>query len=150
MRDVLVAVVVSFWVVTISAACALQQKQVERELSAAGPVDCSTAHGDLRLLYHEKASVRANKSILQYHPLLSPSAEIFCSCPCAREEGMRAVSGGPFGAVVVKIGEIDGYSPNSAVGGIADAPDGHPAPPPTTRSDHPHLHRERRLTGQPV
>ncbi len=70
MRDVLVAVVVSFWVVTISAACALQQKQVERELSAAGPVDCSTAHGDLRLLYHEKASVdeRVTEGIRAIYP----------------------------------------------------------------------------------
>ena len=35
----------------------MRQKKELKELGEAGPVDCSTAQGDLRLLHHEKANV---------------------------------------------------------------------------------------------
>jgi hypothetical protein len=37
--------------------CAMQQKKVTASLQNAGPVDCSTAKGDLRVLQSEKANV---------------------------------------------------------------------------------------------
>lgn len=37
--------------------CAVQQKQVEKELASPAPIDCRTAPGDVRMLQHEKANV---------------------------------------------------------------------------------------------
>lgn len=37
--------------------CAMQQKKVATSLQNAGPVDCKTARGDLRVLQGEKANV---------------------------------------------------------------------------------------------
>jgi hypothetical protein len=56
-RSVLVRILVVFLVLSMSAACARSQKKVLQELKDPGPVDCSTAQGDLRLLQHEKANV---------------------------------------------------------------------------------------------
>ena len=52
MREALV----TMWV-SVSGGCAMQQKKVLAELQHPGPVDCSTAQGDLRLLQSEKANV---------------------------------------------------------------------------------------------
>jgi len=57
MRRILVTIMVSLLVVGTSAGCAMSQKKELKELGEAGPVNCSTAQGDLRLLYHEKANV---------------------------------------------------------------------------------------------
>ena len=43
---------VTMWV-SVSGGCAMQQKKVLAELQHPGPVDCSTAQGDLRLLQSE-------------------------------------------------------------------------------------------------
>jgi len=56
-RRILVTIMVSLLVVGLSAGCAMRQKKELKELGEAGPVNCSTAQGDLRLLYHEKANV---------------------------------------------------------------------------------------------
>jgi hypothetical protein len=37
--------------------CALEQQQVEQQLSNPGRIDCRTARGDLRVLQQEKATV---------------------------------------------------------------------------------------------
>jgi hypothetical protein len=37
--------------------CAMQQSQVEQNLSDPGRIDCRTAHGDLRVLQSEKADL---------------------------------------------------------------------------------------------
>jgi len=37
--------------------CAMQQKKAEKEVKSAGPVNCATAEGDLRVLQGEKAHV---------------------------------------------------------------------------------------------
>ena len=57
MRRILITILASLLVVGLSAGCAMRQKQELKELSEAGPVDCRTAQGDLRLLQHEKANV---------------------------------------------------------------------------------------------
>jgi hypothetical protein len=57
MRRILIAILASLLVVGMSAGCAMRQKKELKELSEAGPVDCRTAQGDLRLLQHEKANV---------------------------------------------------------------------------------------------
>lgn len=46
-----------FLILGLSTACAMRQKKALQELKDPGPVDCSTAQGDLRLLQHEKANV---------------------------------------------------------------------------------------------
>lgn len=56
-RSVLVRVLVAFLVLSMSAACARNQKKVMTELKDPAAVDCSTAQGDLRLLQSEKANV---------------------------------------------------------------------------------------------
>jgi hypothetical protein len=56
-RCILITILVSLLVVGLSAGCAMRQKKELKELGEAGPVDCSTANGDLRLLHHEKANV---------------------------------------------------------------------------------------------
>jgi len=57
MRRISVATLVCLLAVSLTAACAFQQKKVLKELDEPGPVNCSTAQGDLRLLQHEKANV---------------------------------------------------------------------------------------------
>ena len=57
MRDLLVTSLALFLIVSVSGGCATQQKKELTELKHPGPVDCSTAQGDLRLLHHEKANV---------------------------------------------------------------------------------------------
>lgn len=42
---------------TLLAACAFQQKQVEQELAQPAAINCKTADGDIRLLQQEKANV---------------------------------------------------------------------------------------------
>jgi hypothetical protein len=44
-------------VLVVFPACAMQQKKVEKSLEGAGPPDCATAEGDLRVLESEKAHV---------------------------------------------------------------------------------------------
>jgi hypothetical protein len=57
MKSASAAVAVCFLAVSLTAACALQQKKVMKELNEPGPVNCATAQGDLRLLQAEKANV---------------------------------------------------------------------------------------------
>jgi hypothetical protein len=59
-----------FLIVGLTSACAMRQKKVEKELKDPGPVDCSTAQGDLRLLHHEKANVaeRMAEGITSIYP----------------------------------------------------------------------------------
>lgn len=56
-RSVLGMILVSFLIISVTTTCALRQKKVIKELNDPGPIDCSTAQGDLRLLQHEKANV---------------------------------------------------------------------------------------------
>ena len=56
-RRILITILVSLLAVGLSAGCAMRQKKELKELGEAGPVNCSTAQGDLRLLQHEKANV---------------------------------------------------------------------------------------------
>lgn len=57
MRRISVATLICFLAASLTTACAMQQKKVLKELDEPGPVNCSTAQGDLRLLQHEKANV---------------------------------------------------------------------------------------------
>ena len=57
MRNVVFTILIACITVCISTSCAMQQKKVLKEVNEAGPVDCTTAQGDLRLLHHEKANV---------------------------------------------------------------------------------------------
>ena len=57
MKRISVATLVCFLAVGLTAACALHQKKVLKQLDEPSPVNCSTAQGDLRLLHHEKANV---------------------------------------------------------------------------------------------
>lgn len=70
MREVLAAAAVLFLVAGMSTSCARSQKKVLTEVQDAGPVDCSTAQGDLRLLNHEKANVaeRVAEGITAIYP----------------------------------------------------------------------------------
>jgi len=56
-KSVLLRTLAVLLILVMSAACARSQKKVLTELKDPGPVDCSTAQGDLRLLQHEKANV---------------------------------------------------------------------------------------------
>jgi hypothetical protein len=44
-------------VLIVFPACAMKQKKVEKSLEGAGPPNCATAEGDLRVLESEKANV---------------------------------------------------------------------------------------------
>jgi hypothetical protein len=44
-------------VLVVFPACAMKQKKVEKSLEGAGPPNCATAEGDLRVLESEKAHV---------------------------------------------------------------------------------------------
>lgn len=70
MRNLPVVILVALLALTMSVSCAMKQKKVEKELSEAGPVDCTTAQGDLRLLNHEKANVaeRVAEGITSIYP----------------------------------------------------------------------------------
>lgn len=57
MKKISSVAVVCFVMATLLTACAMNQKKVEERLKDPGPVDCSTADGDLRLLQQEKANV---------------------------------------------------------------------------------------------
>jgi hypothetical protein len=70
MRKVPLAILVFLLVAGMSTACATRQKKVVKELGEPGPVNCSTAQGDLRLLQHEKANVaeRVAEGITAIYP----------------------------------------------------------------------------------
>ena len=58
MKAIASAVGICFGVVAAtSLGCAMQQKQTEQQLNQAGPINCATAPGDLRVLQSEKANV---------------------------------------------------------------------------------------------
>jgi hypothetical protein len=57
MRRISVATLLCLLAVSLTSACAMQQKKVLKQLDEPAPVNCSTAQGDLRLLHHEKANV---------------------------------------------------------------------------------------------
>jgi hypothetical protein len=69
-KDVLTAILACFLAASLSTACAMRQKKTLQELKDPGPVDCSTAQGDLRLLQHEKANVaeRVAEGITAIYP----------------------------------------------------------------------------------
>jgi len=50
-------ILVVILVLVIFPACAMKQKKVEKSLEGAGPPNCATAEGDLRVLEGEKAHV---------------------------------------------------------------------------------------------
>lgn len=56
-KGLLAAILVCLLMAVTAAGCARSQKKVLTELKDAGPVDCATAQGDLRVLQHEKANV---------------------------------------------------------------------------------------------
>jgi hypothetical protein len=53
MKKILVVILV----LVVFPACAMKQKKVEKSLEGAGPPNCATAEGDLRVLESERANV---------------------------------------------------------------------------------------------
>jgi hypothetical protein len=48
---------ISLVALAVSTGCAMEQKQVEKELAQPAAINCATASGDIRLLQQEKANV---------------------------------------------------------------------------------------------
>lgn len=70
MQTVSNTVVTLVLVMVLSAACAMRQKRVEKELAHPHDVNCATADGDLRMLQHEKAHVadRIAEGVMAIYP----------------------------------------------------------------------------------
>ena len=85
-------------------ACALKDKQVEKELKQDLPINCATAEGDIRMLQHEKAHVA--QQIVDGVTSIVPASMVIGIVTGTETEKIRVATGDYNKAIDKRIAEI--------------------------------------------